>query len=59
MTYLPEVSSLSVSSVGLEWTGKYIASVLDLELGVLVQPSGPGGLKSIGNIFAVCILFTC
>ena len=38
MTYLPEINSSSVSSIVLECAGKYIASVLDLELGVLVHP---------------------
>ena len=40
MMILPEIrSSCSTSSIGyLEWAGKYIASVLDFESGVLVQP---------------------
>ena len=38
MMNLPEIKSSSTSSMGLEWAGKYIASVLDLEFGVLVDP---------------------
>ena len=35
---LPVFNSSPISSIGLEWAGKYIASVLDLEFGVLVEP---------------------
>ena len=35
---LPEISSSSVSSIGLECAGKYMASVLDFKFGMLVQP---------------------
>ena len=38
MMYLHEINSSSVSSIVLECAGKYIASVLDLESGVLVHP---------------------
>ena len=38
MIILPEIRSSSTSSIGLEWAGKYIASVFDFESGVLVQP---------------------
>ena len=38
MIILPEVRSSSVSSIDLEWAGKYMASVFDFEFGVLVQP---------------------
>ena len=39
MIYLPEIDSSSVSSMGLEWAGKYMASVLDDEFVVfLVHP---------------------
>ena len=38
MMILPEIRSSSTSSIGLEWAGKYIASVFDFESGVLVQP---------------------
>ena len=38
MIILPEVRSSSVSSIGLEWAGKYMASVFDFESGMLVQP---------------------
>ena len=35
---LPEIISSSVSSIGLECAGKYMASILDFKFGMLVQP---------------------
>ena len=34
----PFTNSPSISSIGLEWDGKYMASVLEIDFGVLVHP---------------------
>ena len=36
MIIFPEVRSLSISSIDLEWAGKYMASVFDFKSGMLV-----------------------
>ena len=38
MVNWPFTNSSSISSIGLEWDGKYMASVLEVDFGVLVHP---------------------